>query len=61
MTADFWAWVASRRAHQNPRGDFIRDTRDLLAAGIDPSTRIVGACEEARREHEKLRREWEAL
>lgn len=61
MTGDFWAWVASRRAHQDPRGDFIRDTRDLLAAGIDPSTRIGRACGEARREHEKLRREWEAL
>ena len=36
--AQFWQWVASRKAHDNPRGDFIRDTRDLLRMGIDPTT-----------------------
>jgi hypothetical protein len=25
----FLSWVCSRRALDNPRGDFIRDTRDL--------------------------------
>ena len=30
---DFFRWVATRRAHQNPRGDFIRDTRYLVENG----------------------------
>ena len=29
----FFQWVATRRAHDNPRGDFIDDTRTLLKLG----------------------------
>ena len=54
----YWHWVASRRAHDNPRGDFIRDTRDLLHAGGNPHVRIVSACTEARREHELMIRQY---
>lgn len=43
----FWSWVCSRRAHDNPRGDLIRDTRCLVGAGVDPSTRLISACSEA--------------
>lgn len=31
-TTAFWNWVVNRRATDNPRGDFIRDTRSLWAA-----------------------------
>lgn len=27
--AVFWQWVCDRKAHDNPRGDFIRDTRTI--------------------------------
>ena len=37
--AEFWKWVYNRKAHDNPRGDFIRDTRDLMDMDIDPETR----------------------
>ena len=50
----FWAWVCARRAHDNPRGDFIRDTRELVRMGINPGERIVGACAEALEEYDKL-------
>ena len=32
----FWAWVGRRRAGDNPRGDFIRDTQDALSRGLNP-------------------------
>lgn len=57
----FWTWVCTRRAHDNPRGDFIHDARCLVDAGVDPSTRLVGACREAREEHDRLRRQYEGL
>ena len=56
----FWQWVASRRAGENPRGDFIRDTRDFLGAGGDPEERIATACPEARDEYERLQRQYAA-
>ena len=34
---DFWNWVASRRAHDNPRGDFIRDTSRVLSLNKSPN------------------------
>ena len=37
---EYWNWVISRRAHNNPRGDFIKDTRDALADGSDPNVEI---------------------
>lgn len=56
--ATFWKWVTGRRAHDNPRGDFIRDTRDLVKAGLDPGPRILGAPTEVRAEYERLLREF---
>ena len=59
MSKEFWNWVASRKAHDNPRGDFIRDARWLLAAGKDPDTVIKRACSEALAEYYRLRRQWD--
>lgn len=36
----FWKWVCRRKAHDNPRGHFIRDTRNLVRIGIDPASRL---------------------
>ncbi|MDE0004587.1 MAG: hypothetical protein OXQ29_18005 [Rhodospirillaceae bacterium] len=55
----FWFWVAGRKAHDNPRGDFIYDTRDLLERGIDPDTRIMSGCGEAKVQYERLKSQWE--
>ena len=51
----FWSWVCARRAHDNFRGDFIRDTRDLVEMGVNPGERILAACPEAMQESERLR------
>ena len=55
----FWRWVCSRRAHDTPRGDFIRDTRFLVEIDIDPESRLGRACEDAKREYRRLRRQWD--
>ena len=58
----FWAWVASRRDGDNPRGDFIRDTRDILNSIYpdmrNPDNSIMEACAEADAEYRMLQREW---
>ena len=56
--AAFWKWVTGRKAHNNPRGDFIRDTRNLVEAGIEPGSRILGASTEAKTEYWRLLREF---
>ena len=50
----FWCWVAGRHAHGDPRSDLIRDTRNFLNPGVDPS--ITGAFWEVREEYHQL---WE--
>ena len=51
----FWAWVGGRRAGDNPRGDFIRDTQEALARGLDPDTLLNQvANERAEKEHDLL-------
>ena len=56
---EFWQWVITRRAGENPRGDFIRDTRYAFSAGLDPETEFFQhACKEARDECAKLLRQW---
>ena len=55
----FWQWVAMKQARENPRGDFIRDTRVLIHVGKNPGSRVWSACDEARREYRKLCRQWE--
>lgn len=57
----FWTWVCAQPDHNDPRGDFIRDTRDLVRGGVDPGTRIVGGSLEARAEHDRLRREYDRI
>ena len=60
----FFEWVTTRRAHDNPRGDFIRDTRDTFKHhGESGCERLYNnnACWEAQRVGEALRREWEKL
>ena len=59
--SDLWTWIASRRAGDNPRGDFIRDTRELLAANVDPGARIDSACDEAIRQYERLERQYRRI
>lgn len=57
----FYSWVAARRANDNPRGDFIEDTRDLLRAGLtgrECRTRLLNGCPEAMAEAVKLAREY---
>lgn len=58
----FWKWVCARKAHDNPRGDFIRDTRDLMKMGIDPETRLdrLRENQEGMKQCRKLRQECEA-
>ena len=58
--AAFWHWVCNRRAGDDPRGDFIRDTRDLLGCGGSPNEALPMATPEARTEHVKLRTQWAA-
>lgn len=65
---DFLRWVAARRAHDNPRGSFIRDTRDLLEVYDTASnpdhilsyieSRASEACIEAKAEGYRLERRW---
>ncbi len=58
----FWAWVASRCPGVNPRGDFIRDTRDILNSIYpdmrNPDNAIMKACAGADAEYRMLQREW---
>ena len=64
----FYEWVTTRRAGDNPRGDFIRDTRCVFQAGERESrergesrceSRIGGACREAKHERDLLKREYD--
>ena len=62
----FFAWICTRRACDNPRGDFIRDTRDMvdmLDKGIVDESRVnyrlLTGCEEAHVEHHRLARQYE--
>ena len=57
----FYEWVTTRRAGDNPRGDFIRDTRDAFYTGGESHCEdlMAGAGREARDEQAKLRREYD--
>ena len=57
----FLEWVAGKRAGDNPRGDFIRDTRRFLKQGVaeaDLGQKLAGACPEALSEYRKLESEY---
>ena len=68
LDVDFIKWVCSRKAHSNPRGHFIRDTRDdprftgYNPEGYYPPERLselfLNACPEAVRAGVKLLREY---
>ena len=52
--AEFWDWVRAKPAHDTPRGDFIRDTRETS----NPDVAICGACDEAEKQFTLLKLEW---
>ena len=54
----FWQWVCDQDVTDDPRGDFIKDTRDVWKAGRNPSSALRRACPEAKVEFEKLWAEW---
>ena len=56
----FWNWVCNRRAGDDPRGEFVRDTRVLLEVGKSPGQRLGSACTEAIEEYIRLRTRWAA-
>ena len=60
-TSEFWQWVCKRKAYDNPRGDLIRDTRDLVDAGINPETRRhrLRSNPEGEREYQKLLKDYQ--
>ena len=58
QTDDFWHWVAALDDGDDPRGDFIRDTRWLLENDLSPGTRTGRAAQPARHEHHLLICEW---
>ena len=58
----FWMFVYTRRAHDNPRGDFIRDTQSLVDLGKSADD-IRGhllhyGCDRAQREFARLTRQY---
>ena len=60
----FFEWVAGRRADDNPRGDFIRDTRRILKQGVPEANlgwRLAAGCPEAQSECRKLESEYRRL
>lgn len=40
QTDEFWDWLVKRPVTDTPRGDFIKDTLDLIEMGIDPRSRL---------------------
>ena len=64
---DFLVWVTKRHAHDNPRGDFIRDTREAMDwyanGSIDTSqfeSMLHNGCDEACKQYHLLREEYES-
>ena len=51
---EFWQWVVKQAAGDDPRGDFIRDTRELIGRGDEPGDSMLCACGEARKEHDAM-------
>ena len=58
----FVDWVVTRRAGDNPRGDFIRDTRFVVGCGRASEDEIVWrmqtGCSEAAKEYRRLFRQF---
>ena len=47
----FWCFVAEQADHDDPRGDFVRDTRATLEEGEDPDVPLRSACHTALHEY----------
>ena len=62
-TDEFWDWVVKRRVANNPRGDFIEDTRRSIKAGRHPKNRsyLYRSNPEAVAELEKLEKRYKKL
>lgn len=60
--ADFYRWVASRRAADTMTGDYVRDTRDALRIFAGNAEQVRQrermGCYEAVCIGQRLRREW---
>ena len=57
--AAFWRWVVALKDHDNPIGDFIRDTRVAINVGSgEPYQAIYRADEVVRRIHGTLMRRY---
>ena len=58
---EFYEWVTTLRDGENPRGDFIRDTRFLFELGGESrcEEKILRACGEAKQEKDLLRLEYD--
>ena len=58
----FVQWVCEQPADDNPRGDFIRDTRDLLESGIaeeEIERKMLSASTQSATEPHRLRRQFD--
>ena len=58
-TSDFWQWVTRRKVHVNLRGNFIREVRHLMTAGIYPETWSASAPPDMKAIHRRLRKQFE--
>lgn len=70
--AAFFEWICARKAHDNPRGDFIQDTRDMVRWLKDSSDakevefwidrinlRLYQGCDSAHRQFYRLARQYQ--
>lgn len=54
----FWEYVGKLETTEDPRGDFVLDTRDVMKTGGNPDDFLDGACREALGEYKALRMEY---
>ena len=59
----FYEWVTTLIDEDNPRGDFIRDTRCAFEVGGESRCEegMYGACREAKHERDLLKREYDII
>ena len=71
--AEFFEWICARKAHDNPRGDFIKDTRAMVGWLKEDSSdadevefwidrinlRMDQGCESAQRQFYRLARQYQ--
>lgn len=54
----FWTWVANLPDGDDPRGDFVQDTRSVIAEGGDPDDALFAADDVVRGVLRELEREY---